>query len=193
MKYLFALLTVSFAGAEWSLMAAEKKIDIGKVDASKLPPAADKKDVTYAKDIRPILEVSCVRCHGEEKHKGKLRLVSLKPCSREERTAKWWFPAAARKVCSCLRSRRLTTRLSCRPSADRADVAARKGRMVSSVAMGEIRPPDGETNPPGQGASGPRQPPGGAGAPGGGFGPPAKPLTAEQVELIRAWVDQGAK
>jgi len=32
-------------------------------------------------------------------------------------------------------------------------------------------------------------------APGGpgGFGPPPKPLTPEQVGLIRAWVDQGAK
>jgi hypothetical protein len=28
---------------------------------------------------------------------------------------------------------------------------------------------------------------------GRGFGPPAKPLTAEQVGLVRAWIDQGAK
>jgi hypothetical protein len=27
----------------------------------------------------------------------------------------------------------------------------------------------------------------------GGFGPPPKPLTAEQVGLVRAWIDQGAK
>jgi len=37
--------------------------------------------------------------------------------------------------------------------------------------------------------------PGGTGGPGGhgGFGPPPKALTAEQVALIRAWIDQGAK
>jgi mono/diheme cytochrome c family protein len=35
---------------------------------------------------------------------------------------------------------------------------------------------------PGRGPGGP-----------GGFGPPPKPLTTEQVALIRAWVDQGAK
>ena len=33
---------------------------------------------------------------------------------------------------------------------------------------------------------------GGPGGP-GRFGPPPKPLTAEQVGLIRAWIDQGAK
>jgi mono/diheme cytochrome c family protein len=36
---------------------------------------------------------------------------------------------------------------------------------------------------------------GGGGGPGGppGGGPPPKPLTPEQVGLIRAWIDQGAK
>src|ERR1041385_5294323 len=47
------------------------------VDASKLPPASDKKDVTYAKDIKPLLDNSCIKCHGAEKPKGKLRLDSL--------------------------------------------------------------------------------------------------------------------
>lgn len=30
--------------------------------------------VDFAKDIKPILEQNCVKCHGEEKQKGKLRL-----------------------------------------------------------------------------------------------------------------------
>ena len=47
-----------------------------KVDLSKLPPAANKPGVTYASDIRPILEKTCFRCHGPEKHKGHLRLDS---------------------------------------------------------------------------------------------------------------------
>jgi hypothetical protein len=45
--------------------------------------------------------------------------------------------------------------------------------------------------PPTGGGGGP--PPGAGGPPHGGFGPPPKPLTAEQVGLLRAWVDQGAK
>src|ERR1044071_4888071 len=51
--------------------------DISKVDTSKLPPAARQKGVTYAKDIKPMLEASCIRCHGEERQKGGLRLDSL--------------------------------------------------------------------------------------------------------------------
>jgi Ca2+-binding EF-hand superfamily protein len=51
----------------------------------------------------------------------------------------------------------------------------------------------------GRGPGGPGGP-GGAGGPGGGFGgfgggggTPPPPLTAEQVGLVRAWIDQGAK
>lgn len=48
-----------------------------KVDTSKLPPASTKAGVTYASDIKPIFEKSCVKCHGAEKPKAKLRLDSL--------------------------------------------------------------------------------------------------------------------
>ncbi len=37
--------------------------------------AADKVD--FAKDVWPVLEQNCVKCHGAEKQKGKLRLDSL--------------------------------------------------------------------------------------------------------------------
>jgi hypothetical protein len=51
-------------------------------------------------------------------------------------------------------------------------------------------------NPPapggGPGPVMPPPPPGDGGAP-GRRGPPPKPLTPEQVGLIRAWIDQGAK
>src|SRR5689334_17784758 len=48
-----------------------------EIDVSKLPPVAKQKDVTYAKDIKPLLEASCFRCHGERDKKGGLRLDSL--------------------------------------------------------------------------------------------------------------------
>ncbi len=47
------------------------------VDISKLPPASEKKDLTYDKDIKPIFAKSCFKCHGPEKQKGKMRLDSL--------------------------------------------------------------------------------------------------------------------
>lgn len=45
--------------------------------AADLPPAADKKGLSYDKDIKPIFEKSCFKCHGPEKQKGKLRLDTL--------------------------------------------------------------------------------------------------------------------
>src|SRR3954470_18313303 len=48
----------------------------GTIDASKIPPASDKKGVTFDKDIKPIFEKSCFKCHGPDnpKPKGKLKL-----------------------------------------------------------------------------------------------------------------------
>src|SRR5690348_4204761 len=48
-----------------------------KVDVSKIPPAVDKKDVTYAGEIKPIFEQSCVKCHGPQRPKAHLRMDSL--------------------------------------------------------------------------------------------------------------------
>src|SRR5262252_5347839 len=50
---------------------------LADVDLSKLPAPSDKKGLTYAKDIKPILEASCFRCHGPDRQKGGLRLDSL--------------------------------------------------------------------------------------------------------------------
>src|ERR1043166_6833735 len=58
-----------------AIQGAEKKNPA--VDVSNLPPASDKKALTYANDIKPIFEKSCIKCHGAEKQKGKLRLDSL--------------------------------------------------------------------------------------------------------------------
>jgi mono/diheme cytochrome c family protein len=43
-----------------------------QVDSAKLPPATAKYD--FDKDIRPLLEQTCVECHGSEKQKGGFRL-----------------------------------------------------------------------------------------------------------------------
>ena len=48
------------------------------LDASKLPPASTATDVTYDKDIKPIFEKSCVKCHKGDKAKGKLQATRPK-------------------------------------------------------------------------------------------------------------------
>jgi mono/diheme cytochrome c family protein len=44
-------------------------IKAGRAEAVKVPDAPD-----YVKDIKPIFERSCVKCHGPEKRKSGLRL-----------------------------------------------------------------------------------------------------------------------
>ena len=66
--------TLTIALASIGLITLSAVAD--KVDPSKLPPASDKKDLTYEKDIKPIFEKSCFKCHGPEKQKSKLRLDS---------------------------------------------------------------------------------------------------------------------
>ncbi len=45
-----------------------------KADLTKLVAASDKKDLTFDKDIEPMLKVSCVGCHGGAKPRSGLDL-----------------------------------------------------------------------------------------------------------------------
>jgi hypothetical protein len=42
-----------------------------------LPPPATQKGLTFEKDVKPLFEASCVRCHGERNPKGALRVDTL--------------------------------------------------------------------------------------------------------------------
>jgi len=114
-----------------------------KVDKSKLPPASTKTGLTYAADIKPIFEKSCIKCHGPEKQKAKLRLDSLEAALKGGEDGKVIEPGK---------------------SAD--------SMLIHNVArLGEedywMPPPDNKDKIP--------------------------QLTPEQIGLIRAWIDQGAK
>jgi hypothetical protein len=130
---------VAFAASLLTGVAADKKA----VDVSKIPPASEKKGVTYEADIKPIFEKSCIKCHGSEKQKGKLRLDSLAATFKGGEDGK---------------------------VIEAGDSA--KSMLVHNVAhVGDedmfMPPPDNKDKIP--------------------------PLTKEQIGLIRAWIDQGAK
>ena len=67
------------------------------MDPAKLPPVSDKKDLTYAKDIKPIIEKSCLKCHGAEKPKGKLRLDTLELALKGGKNGKDIIPGKSGK------------------------------------------------------------------------------------------------
>jgi Planctomycete cytochrome C len=138
----------------------------GAPDLSKLPPPAKQENVTYAKDIRPIFEASCVHCHSGAKPKGHLHLDSLEGVLKGGEDGKVVVPGQSAK-----------------------------SRLVIAVARldpEKAMPPKPKPGRPGQKhAESGAQP----GQPAGKrpMGPPPKPLTPEQVGLVRAWIDQGAK
>ena len=60
-----------------ALSGADKDKKKAEWDPAKLPPAAKQEGITYEKDIKPIFEKSCVKCHSGEKPKSKYRIDSL--------------------------------------------------------------------------------------------------------------------
>lgn len=131
--------TILFTGAALSVALGLLAHEIKTPDLSKLPPAAAKKGVTYAKDIKPIFEKSCFSCHGPEKQKGDLRVDSLEAVLKGSEHGK---VVVAGKV-------------------DKSPLLWSVARLDEDSAM----PPEGK----------------------------ADPLTKEQVALVRAWIEQGAK
>ena len=108
-----------------------------------LPPASTKTGVTYATDIKPIFDASCIKCHGDMRPGAGIVLTSLESTLKGGKDGKILTPGDSTK-----------------------------GPLVMSVAhVGDPR------------SFMPRAP----------RGQKAVPLTPEQVGLIRAWIDQGAK
>lgn len=105
-----------------------------------IPPAAEKQGVTFAADIKPIFEKSCVKCHGPKKQKAGLRLDSAEAAIHGSDDG---------------------------PVFDIGQSAT--SLMISNVARVGIEddwmPPIDE----------------------------GKPLTQDEIALVRAWIDQGAK
>jgi hypothetical protein len=99
--------------------------------------------VTYAKDIKPIFDNSCAKCHGAEKPKAKLRLDSLEGALKGSQDGKVVEPGNSAK-----------------------------SQLILSAA--HLGPKDSWMPPPNNKAK-------------------IGPLTREQVGLLRAWIDQGAK
>jgi mono/diheme cytochrome c family protein len=132
MKAIVILPLLTAISAAVSLSAAD-------VDVSKLPPAATKTGLTFDKDIKPIFEKSCVKCHGAEKQKGKLRLDTLEASLKGGENGE---------------------------SIVKGNSA--KSPLVHTIARLD---PDSAMPPDGKG----------------------DPLTKEQIGIVRAWIDQGAK
>ena len=107
------------------------------VDVSKLPPPAAT-NIDFARDIRPILEANCLRCHGPEKPKSRFRLDNREAALKGGEEGVDILPGDSAK----------------------SPLIQYVAYLVDDM---EMPPVDS-----------------------------GKQLTAEQVSLLRAWIDQGA-
>jgi mono/diheme cytochrome c family protein len=109
-----------------------------------LPPASTKTGVTYATDIKPIFDASCVKCHSGDKPKARLKMDSLEGVMKGTKEGK---------------------------IVNSGDSA---GSFIVKAIAHATTEKDSWMPPPNNKAG-------------------IKPLTPEQIGLIRAWIDQGAK
>ena len=104
-------------------------------DVSKLPPPADAQ-IDYVRDVRPLFERRCVKCHGAEKQKGGLRLDNRSMLLKGGDEGEAIIPGKSGE--------------------------SRLIHLVGALEPDEIMPPKGE------------------------------PLSAAEIGMLRAWIDQGA-
>jgi hypothetical protein len=107
-----------------------------EVDVSKLPPDAVT-NIDFTRDIKPILETSCLRCHGPENPKSKFRLDNREAVLKGGEEGVDILPGDSAK----------------------SPLIHYVARLVADFEM----PPVGK----------------------------GEKLTAEQISLLRAWIDQG--
>jgi len=110
----------------------------------KLPPASAKSGVTFAADVKPLLDASCVKCHSGDKPKAHLKLDSLENALKGSKDGK-------------------------------VVVAGNSAKSLLVLAAAHATKDHDLWMPPPHNKAG------------------AKPLTPEQIGLLRAWIDQGAK
>jgi len=141
------------------------------VDLTKLPPPSTQQGVTYAKDIQPIFKANCFDCHGATRPRNDLRLDSLEAALKGSRDGPVIVPGKS----------------------DKSDLVINICWEAGPEHPMPPKPPTrrgapGGANAPGAG----NPPPPGPGGPGPAM-PARKELTPEQIGLVRAWIDQGAK
>jgi hypothetical protein len=169
-----ALVLAGLLGGSAYLMA-------GDVDLTKLPPDSDRTNLTFDADIKPLFRVSCFACHSGAKPAGGLNLTTLNGVLNGGRDGLVLTAGASANSPLVIAISRLDPD-SAMPPRPRRRATPPPPAAAAPAPGGGIAAPGNLT--PGA----PPQPP-----TGGQRRPMGRPLSAEEVGLVRAWIDQGAK
>ena len=144
-------------------------------DPSKLPPVSKQEGVTFEKDIHPIFEEACERCHGDQRPKANLQLGNLEGVMKGSKDGKVVVAGHSEESKLVFAVAEINGKVSMppKPRAPRGGGPGMGGPGMGGTNAPEGAPAAPAMTPPGQ--------------------HPWKALTPEQVGLIRAWIDQGAK
>src|SRR2546423_10616734 len=126
-------------------------------DLTKLPPPAVQTGVTYAADIRPILQASCFNCHGQQRQRGGLRLDSLEAALRGGDDGTVITPGKSKDSLLVLAVAQLDEETAMPPKRSRGDAGGPGGRRPGGKTgdlrgQGGGRGPGGANGPGGSGA-----------------------------------------
>src|SRR5436853_1920982 len=177
------LLTLGMLTTGLSGLAADK-FDFSKLDLAKLPPPSAKKALTFEKDIKPLLESSCLRCHGQQRPKGDLSLDTLESLLKGGKDGKIVVVGDSKKSPLIIAAAQIDDETAMPPKRGPGRGGPRgPGNPGGPGSSGPGGPGPGPGGPSNHGAEGFGPPDGPRGGP-GGFGPP-KPLSAQQVGLLR--------
>ena len=135
---------IQFAVVAGGLVFGLAGVAVAQDAAAKLPPASAKSGVTYAADIKPILDASCVKCHSGDKPKARLKLDALENILKGGKDGK-------------------------------VVVAGDSAKSLLVLAPAHATSDPDTWMPPKRSEA------------------KFQPLKPEQIGLIRAWIDQGAK
>lgn len=196
MKKIKLNLSLLVTGLAMSCGAGTSAAEAGAAKPA-LPPASTKQGVTFAADIKPLFEASCVQCHTGQRAKAKLQLNTLEGVLAGSEDGKVVIPGNSEKSSIVLAVARVNPRTAMPPeprqrrgpgapaAPPQTMTTATDGIHATPVAAdaGTAQPPT--SGQEGSGSQGQ--------APRGNQAPPPKPLTTEEVALVRAWIDQGAK
>lgn len=135
------ILLAAVAVTGWTVSAGEAD---WKVDRTKIPPAADRQ-VEFVRDIKPLFERSCVKCHGGRRPKNGYNMETREGMIKGGRN-----------------DRRAII------------VGQSESSPVVQAASDAVEDEDQRMPPVDRRDDYPK-------------------LTAQQIGLVRAWIDQGAK